>query len=589
MKGYIKQFFYLLDAPAKKGIPLLILAFIFSSILDVIGVGLIGIFLGLLTNPHFFFEKFPTIAFLLHGISEKKLIIFSGLLIVFAFATKAIITLTIQTKIIFFCQSLAVRLKTRMMMAYQYAPYIYHLEKNSAYLISKIQDNVNSFIGNILLAVLNLISNGLITAAILLFLAFLHPFLTIFLLGMFFLVGFSFDLFVKRKLSTMGKIVALSNGEMIKSIHHGLNGVTEIRVLGREDYFLQCLNKVSYQYAHAAGVIVALQQIPRYLIENMMAIFIIGLSMGGIIAGFGMSSVIAMVGMFAAAGARLLPTVTQIMSTINQMRGSSYHMQLVYEELNRLDTMALDIAKLKSLSQNATKLPFSAIQLKHIAYQYPNTTHYALQDIDITLSKGQSIGLIGPSGAGKSTLVNVILGFLEPQKGELCVDGQSILHLRAWLNNFAYIPQSIFLLDDTLRRNIALGIVDEEIDEIQIWNAIKLAQLVEVVHQMPNGLDTFIGENGIRLSGGQRQRVALARAFYHERDIIIMDEATSSLDNETEKEVINTIKRLKGDKTLIVIAHRLSTVEHCDVLYRLEKGCITAIGSFQEVVGEAIS
>jgi ABC-type multidrug transport system fused ATPase/permease subunit len=581
---YIKQFLYLLDAPAKKAIPILILAFLFSSLLDVIGVGLIGIFLGLLTNPQFIFQKFPYAAHFLPAHSEKNLIITAGILIAVAFAGKAVITLTIQTKIIFFCQSLSVRLKTRLMHAYQYAPYTYHLQKNSAYLISRIQENAGSFIGNVLLPLLNLVSSGLIALSILLFLSVLHPYITAFLLILFISVGMIFDLFVKRKLSSMGKIVAVSSGEMIKNIHHGLHGLAEIRVLGRENYFLNSLNKVSERYAYSSGVLVALQQIPRYLIENMIAIFIVGLSLSGIVAGYSMVSVLSMVGMFAAAGARLLPTVTQIMSTVNQIRGYSQQTTLVYEELTALEKMKDDtVARQLQIVQKG-KLEFTCVALQDVHYQYPHTSQSAIKQINLTFYKGQSIGLIGPSGAGKSTLVNLLLGFLEPQQGTVLVDSKKIESLRAWLNNFAYIPQSIFLLDDTVRRNIALGIEDENIDDERLWAAIQMAQLTNVIQQLPQQLDTFIGENGIRLSGGQRQRIALARAFYHERDIIVMDEATSSLDNETESEVINTIKRLKGNKTLIVIAHRLTTVEHCDVLYRLEKGQITAMGSFDEVV-----
>jgi len=310
--------------------------------------------------------------------------------------------------------------------------------------------------------------------------------------------------------------------------------------------------------------------------------------LGGIIAGLSMVSVMAMVGMFAAAGARLLPTMTQIMSTINQVRGYSHHTKIVYDELVELDCIMHDSEIQQSLATQRGKQEFSCISLHNVTYQYPAAMYSAINNVTLAFCKGQSIGLIGPSGAGKSTLVNLILGFLEPEQGELLVDGNKIENLRAWLNNFAYIPQSIFLLDDSMRRNIALGIDDDKIDEARIRNAVQMAQLTEVVLQLPKGLDTLIGENGVRLSGGQRQRVALARAFYHERDIIVMDEATSSLDNETESEVINTVKRLKGNKTLIVIAHRLTTVEHCDVLYRLEKGSITAMGSFEEVVGVAI-
>ena len=587
MTNYIKQSLYLLDAKAKKAIPFLIMAFVFSSILDVVGIGLIGIFLGLLTNPSFFLQKFPFVNVWLQGATEKKLIVFAGLLIVGAFIFKAIIALMIQMKTVLFSQSLSVRLKCRMMMAYQRAPYTYHLQKNSAYLLSRIQDNINAYINSVLSSTLLLFSNAIIAFAVLIFLLFLHPFSTVFLIGMFVLVGVGYDFFAKKRLSALSKVAALTSGEMVKSINEGLHGLSEMRVLGREKYFLNNLNRVSNDFAHSYGVLVALQQVPRYLAENAMAIFIVGLSLGGIAAGFDMGSTMAMVGMFAAAGARLLPCITQMMIALNQIRGSYYHMHLICSELNELDALTNHVPKKEQLLDHDYKLSFTDVSLNNICFHYPHAHHAALENVNMTILKGQSIGLIGPSGAGKSTLVNLILGFVKPQQGDLLVNEHPIQDLRGWLNNFAYIPQTIFLLDDTLRRNIAFGIEDDQIDEMRIWNAIKMAQLTEVAHELSQGLDTLLGENGVRLSGGQRQRVALARAFYHERDIIIMDEATSALDSDTENEVINTIKRLKGNKTLIVIAHRLNTVEHCDLLFRLEKGRITTIGTFQEVVGGA--
>lgn len=576
----LKRFFYLLDSQAKKKIPMLVAAFLLSSILDVIGVGLIGFFLALMTNQALLIQKIPFLSYVLQRISEKQLIIISGLLIITAFVSKALITYQIQTKIVYFCYSLAVRIKLRMMTAYQNAPYTFHLQKNSAYLISRIQDNVNGYVNAVLLPAINLISSSLITISILFFLFILHPFLTLFLITTFFMIGLIFDLLVRKKISALGKIAALSNGEMIKCVHQGLYGFTEVQVLGRENYFLQLLKKEATRYAQAASSLAASQQVPKYLIENMIAIFIIGLSMGGIAAGYNMGTIVAIVGMFAAAGARLLPAVTQIMSTVNQMRGGFYHAHLLYDELFELNSIP---NRFHSLEYD--KLDFKKIELTNLKFSYPDTEYSALENINLAILRGQSIGLIGSSGAGKSTLVNIMLGFLEPIEGNLAVDGKPVTNARAWLNNFAYIPQTIFLLDDTLRRNIAFGIDEEDINEDQVWNAIKMAQLIEVVNNLPQGINTLLGENGVRLSGGQRQRVALARAFYFERDVIIMDEATSSLDNETEREVINTIKRLKGKKTLIVIAHRLSTVEHCDVLYKLEKGKIAAVGTFKEVVG----
>lgn len=584
MGEYIKPFLYLLDAPAKKTIPFLIISFLISSFLDVIGIGLIGVFLGLLSNPSVFIQKFPYYLLILKSFTLKQIIFTFGFLIVIAFILKAFIALTIQRKVVFFSQTLSVRLKSRLMTAYQHAPYIYYLQKNSAYMISRIQDNLSSAIIYVLMPILNLISCALITISILVFLFILQPILTSLLILSLGLTGYGYDYFIRRKLASMGKIAAVSNGEMIKSIRHGLDGLTEVRVLGRESYFLNHFNQVSGKFANAMAGLLATQQVPRYLVENMMAIFIIGVSLGGVGLGYNISNIVAVVGMFAAASARLLPTVSQILSSINSIRGYSHNVHLIYGELLELANLANSLPKQTTVGQNKI-LAFSEVSLQNIFYKYPNTDVSTIENISMKIFKGQSIGLIGKSGAGKSTLINIILGFLEPQKGQLFVDGKLIENISAWLNNFAYIPQSIFLLDDTLRKNIAFGLEESDIDEAKVLNVIKMAQLSEVLHQLPNGLETTIGEKGIRLSGGQRQRVALARALYHERDFIIMDEATSSLDNETEKEVIKIIKELKGNKTLIVIAHRLSTVEHCDVLFRLEQGRIIAQGSFEEMVG----
>lgn len=585
MKESIKQFFYLLDAQAKKAIPYLIISFFLTSILDVIGIGLIGVFLTLLIDPTFLSHKMPYVGFLLPNLSGNRVIIIFGLLIVVAIALKSIAVITIQKKMFFFAQVFSLRLKTRLMTAYQSAPYIYHLQNNSDHLMSRVHENINGLVNNMLMAILNLISNLLMTLVILFFLLALHPVATITLLGMFIIVGTGYDLLMKENLSMMGKIIAESGGELYKIIRHALHGFTEVRVFGREKYFADKIKKKHRENLTANAVLNRQQLTPRYLIENMIALFTIGISVGGIVFGYSAATILALVGMFAVAGARLLPTVSQIMTSINQVRIGSRNISLIYNEFMEVKRLTQNSSQDPFSSHQEGKLAFSKIEFKNVCYTYPQANFPSLRDINIVISKGQSAGLIGPSGAGKSTLVNLILGFLEPQLGQLLIDGKPIKNLRLWLNNFAYIPQSIFLLDDTLGRNIAFGIEDEEIDNRRLWDVINMAQLTEVVQGLPNGIDTSIGQNGIRLSGGQRQRVALARAFYNERDIIVMDEATSSLDNDTEREVINTIKRLKGNKTLIVIAHRLSTVEHCDLLYRLEKGSISKEGTFKEVVG----
>ena len=223
--------------------------------------------------------------------------------------------------------------------------------------------------------------------------------------------------------------------------------------------------------------------------------------------------------------------------------------------------------------------------MKQVSFSYPITHQKALNQISLEIRSDESIGLIGPSGSGKTTLVDVLLGLLEPQSGEIIFNGKPLnLNLKQWRSQVAYIPQEIFLIDNTLRCNVALGIPETEINDLRLQEALSRARLLEVVEQMPLGLDTLLGERGVRLSGGQRQRVALARSFYHGRNILVMDEATSALDNETESEIIEEIKHLKGQKTLVVIAHRLSTVQHCDRIYRLGNGEIVESGTPEQVL-----
>jgi ABC-type multidrug transport system fused ATPase/permease subunit len=227
---------------------------------------------------------------------------------------------------------------------------------------------------------------------------------------------------------------------------------------------------------------------------------------------------------------------------------------------------------------------FRSLVLDRIRFTYPNASAAALDDVFLEIRAEESIGLVGPSGSGKTTLVDVLLGLLEPQQGEVLYNGRPLKEtLAQWRAQVAYLPQQVFLVDDTLRRNVALGVEDEEIDAERLKEALRQARLAELAAQLPEGVETIIGERGVRLSGGQRQRVAIARAFYHRRSVLVMDEATSALDNETEREIVEEIRRLKGEKTLIVIAHRLTTVEHCDRIFRLKDGRIVEQGTYGEV------
>jgi ABC-type multidrug transport system fused ATPase/permease subunit len=305
-----------------------------------------------------------------------------------------------------------------------------------------------------------------------------------------------------------------------------------------------------------------------------------------------MSHIIPTLALFALATLRLLPSITRVMSNLTLLRFCKKAVDVVYSDLNWAKEGAeLDqnrMASKENLAQKAAK-PFvlsNNLELNNIRFKYPNSTSYAIDEIDIKIHKGESVALIGPSGSGKTTLVDMILGLLEPTEGSILIDGEDVRkNLRSWRKSIGYIPQSIFLSDDTVKNNVAFGVPADEIDEAAVRRALRAAQLNEFVNTLPHKLETLVGERGVRLSGGQRQRIGIARALYHNPDILILDEATSSLDTETELEVTRAIEELSGEKTLILIAHRLSTAKKCQRIYKIAQGKIVAAGSFQDVVG----
>jgi ABC-type multidrug transport system fused ATPase/permease subunit len=350
------------------------------------------------------------------------------------------------------------------------------------------------------------------------------------------------------------------------------------------------------QFSKAESLFQSSQVLPRILIETALIVFImLFISLSIIFFKQNMQEITEVIGVFAIASMRLIPASSQLLGAINQLKDSNYAVNMLYLDLKEIDKQGVN--KPKKLNpqisssvglnkdQNRTMTFGNQIDLDRITYSYDNSSQLAVKDVSLTIKKGQSIALIGKSGAGKTTLADIVLGLLEPKTGDILVDGKSIYNnLRSWQNMIGYIPQSIFLIDDTIERNIAFGVLDQLIDPERMSKAIKAAQLEELIAQLPQGIKTEVGERGVRLSGGQRQRIGIARALYHEREILVLDEATSALDNETEGLISEAIKSLAGTKTLIIIAHRLSTVEHCDRVYLLEKGRLIKSGSYQEVV-----
>ena len=581
MKTVIKQSIALLDKESKKSFPFLVFIFFSSSFLDVVGIGLVGAFLLLIINFDKMLHKLPIpLQSIFSHYSKNEVVSIIGIGLICAFIFKGYWGIYSQRKLVLFTSQFSLRFKLRLLKGYQNAANLFHLKENSAYLINRIS-LIDSFSNNVISMALNIMSSLFLIASVIFCLVLIHPIITLLLSIMFGMIFFSYEFFIKNKAVELGKILGMSGGEINKCVLHALGGFKEIRVLGREQFFLNKLQRVAQNYARAFSLYSSLQLIPRYAVEAGASVFLVSLILGALSMGVSPLSMIPTIGIFAAASIRLLPTVSQLIGQISQLRGSAYITGILYDEIDKVEHQYK--TNLQDQKRQKGKC-FSQVSLRAVTFRYPDALHDALISANLNFFRGQSIGLIGSSGAGKSTLVNIILGLLSPCSGQVLVDDLPIKDLREWLNTFAYIPQSIFLLDDTIKRNIALGVEDDEIDNEKINRAIQQSQLTDVVANLPDGVDTKIGENGVRLSGGQRQRIALARALYYEREIIVMDEATSSLDNETENEVINSIKQLQGIKTLIIIAHRLTTIKHCDVIFKLEKGSIVSSGKFDEVI-----
>ena len=353
-------------------------------------------------------------------------------------------------------------------------------------------------------------------------------------------------------------------------------------MLGRESFFLDRVLEGSGVAARISTITGTVSMAPRYLIEVVVVLFVVTLVFVIYMQAGSLEASYPLVGMFGVAAMRIGPAITMVISNTAILRNQRHGLGVVARDLSELTTIPCT----QSECNTSAALPaFSSLELENVTFCYKGSNRPALNRISLTIPAGESVGIVGASGSGKTTLVDVVLGLLVPQSGRILCNGNQLSpQLREWYERVAYLPQEVFLSDQSIKRNIALGIEDLLIDDAVLRQAICQARLSDLIKELPSGIDTLIGERGVRLSGGQRQRVALARAFYHRREVLIMDEATSALDDETEREIVRAIQDFKGNKTMIVIAHRVSTLQHCDRIYRLSEGRIVESGTYQEVI-----
>jgi ABC-type multidrug transport system fused ATPase/permease subunit len=339
-----------------------------------------------------------------------------------------------------------------------------------------------------------------------------------------------------------------------------------VKIFGRENEFIEEYRLHNILTAQVQQNEATMQQIPRLWLELLAVIGLAILVISMLAQDRALEAVLPTVGLFAAAAFRLMPSVNRVLGALHSLHYGLPMLNNVYNEIN------LSIPEVSLIQKNIADFRVE-IELNRVTYTYPGGTESALKEVSLVIKHGESIGFIGTSGAGKSTLVDILLGLLSPDTGEVKVDGNNIQeNLRSWQDQIGYVPQTIYLTDDTLRRNVAFGLPSEQIDDASVQRAIQAAQLEDFVSSLPDGLETLVGERGVRLSGGQRQRIGIARALYHDPAVLVLDEATSSLDTDTENGVMQAVTALHGRKTILIVAHRLSTIEGCDRVYRMEDG-----------------
>ena len=471
---------------------------------------------------------------------------------------------------------LSARIASQILESYIRQPFSFHLRKNSSTLIRNTQD-ASVIMGGGIEPLLTLVSEGLIVSALLVVLVVVEPIGTFLVVGVLLLATLAFHKMSDRKLQDWGTRRQFEKGRIIRTIQQSLGAIKDIQVLNREDWFIEEHNSHQIKDQTLLRRIITVQSLPRLWLEVMAIGGLTGLVGVMLSSGHPANEIVPVVGLFAATAFRVLPSINKIVGSKQQLKVSRTAIETIYGDLH--------LPVLNKQNAQIEVLRFESVSVQNLTFNYEGISDSVLNNVNVHIQKGEAVGFVGQSGSGKSTLIDIMLGLLEPQSGSVLINGQTIENVKqSWQQQIGYIPQTIFLMDDSLRRNIALGIADSEIDEVAIVEALKSAQLEDFVASLPEGLDTVVGERGVRLSGGQRQRIGIARALYHRPSVLVLDEATSSLDTETEHGVMQAVQALQGDKTVIIVAHRLSTVEYCDRLYRLDAGRIVDEGSFNEVM-----
>jgi len=564
----------LLKKSERRGLGMIFLLMLIGTVLEMFSLGLVVPIVGLLVNPDYI-QRFPIVRSIFGDLSTKQYVLIAMGLLVGIYFLKTFFLIWKTWVQRGFSNSVTKRIAQDLYENYLRQPYAFHLERNSAIMIRNSQQSA-SLMGGVIDPLLLIASEFLVSGGLLALMLLLEPVGSLSAIVVFGSFSIIFRRFTSRRIANWGEALNFHKGMIIQHLQHGFGGVKDVKILGREDYFIDGYTRDLNGNAYVERRFAVAQTLPRFSME-LLTIICLGILVSlMVVSDKAVTDILPVLSLFGAAAFRLLPTMSQVINSFMAININRPILNNLYTDL------ALTVPS--TAVQQASKTLADSIDVSNLSFRYANTTRDVLDDVSIHVLRGEAVGLIGSSGSGKSTLVDILLGLLEPTAGRVLIDGGDIReNLRGWQDQIGYVPQSIFLTDDTLRRNVAFGLPKDQIDDNAVKSAIRSAQLEDFVASLPEGMETIVGERGVRLSGGQRQRIGIARALYNSPDVLVLDEATSSLDTETEHGVMQAVQALQGEKTVIIVAHRLSTVEYCDRLYRLENARIVDEGTFSEV------
>lgn len=577
MRKIFKKVMRLLDAKQKRQMVGIVFMMLIGGVLESLGIALIVPIMKVVVSPEKVQES-KYLSFIYNGLNltsttQLAAIIMVALILVFVVKNIFLYFLNVvQLRFVYTNQFATSR---RMMINFMQRPYEFYLNADTSVIQRNITSDVNNMYG-LILSSLQLISEVIVFTCLVAFLVSTDAEMTLSIALLLVVVLLVIKYFIKPVMVKAGQENQDYYSGLYKWIDESVTGIKEIKIANKENYFINGYADCGAGYVNAVQKYNLYNSTPRLLIETIAIAGMIGYMLVVMARGTDLTDLVPQLTVLAAAASRLLPSANRI---------NNYLTSIAYFEpflMNVSDNLQSEIHD-GNISYNSDdyrkksqieKLPVTkSILMKDITYKYPGTDKLILDKADMEVPVGKSVGIVGTSGAGKTTIVDVMLGLLKPESGKILADGVDVMeHYPEWLKNIGYIPQTIFMIDSTIRKNVAFGYPDEEIDDARVWNALKEASLDEFVRSLPEGLDTKIGERGIRLSGGQKQRIGIARALFEDPEVLVLDEATSALDNETEAAIMESINNLHGKKTLVIIAHRLQTIEKCDMVYSIKDG-----------------